>query len=461
MILSLRIDEAHNIIENNKKINPENLYNDYLESFSSFLKITLSNDEKLFENLKPGIFNTIKKLETLPDTTPWKNYLIGNLRLQLATLNFNFKNYTSGAMDMNKSYRLLTTNKENFPKFIPNNISLGVLHIIIGLVPDSYSWILNIINMQGGITMGMDELNKSYKQCNNTNYYWLKNEIVFYSGMIGINIIPDKAFADSLLTKIDTNTSTNLLSSYLKINILMKSGKNDEALKVFSQIDSTTHFYPFYYLKLLHGECYLRKLEPNKAIYQLKLFVKNYKGINYIKDAWQKIGWCYFLNGDTTLYINNIGDILKNGDENTGSDKAAQNAAKLREMPNSTLLKTRLLFDGGYYNKALDLILNSDTASFTNIEKVEFYYRLGRIYHQMDKIEESLKNYNFTIETGSNLLQYYAANAALQSAYIYEYLNDTSLSIQYYETCLSLDFKEYRYSIRSKAKQGLKRVKNQ
>ncbi len=458
-ILSLRINEATEIIIAQKENNTENVYIDYLESFNNFIKITVSNDERLFNDLKPQIEDCIDKLYSIPDTTPWKRYLIGNLKLQIATLDFNFGNYVSGALNMNKAYRLLTSNNDAFPDFIPNYISLGVLHVMIGLVPDSYKWILDFIDMNGDITMGINELNKAYNHSlNNSSLAWTKNEILFYSGMIGINIIPDKSFADTLLARLDTNNSSNLLNSYLKINILMKSGKNNEALNVFKDISDTIDFYPFYYMNLLKGECYLRKLLPAKSRTELLIFTSNYKGDNYIKDAWLKIGWSYFLEGDTTAYLDNRKNILEDGNNKTGNDQEAQNKAMSNELPCMPLLKARLLFDGGYYEQAINILLKADTSHFSKIELVELYYRLGRIYHQMGNTINSLENYKITIKTGSNLPQYYAANAALKSAYIYENMHDTVSAVYYYNICLDLDFKEYRTSIRTKAKQGIKRL---
>lgn len=459
LTLSLRIAEAELIIENQKQIDPNNLFVNYIECFGDFLKITISNDEDKYDKLESHITDCIDLLYKVSDTSPWKYYLIGNLKLQLATLDFSFGNYFPGAINMNRSYRVLLENKRKFPDFLPNEISIGILHIMIGIVPDSYQWILDIISMEGGVAMGTNELNNAYYKCQlNPTYTFLKDEIVFYMGMTGINLNPDPKFATQLLVKIDTNTGNNLLSTYLKINILMKSGRNDEALKTFSLIDHKIKFYPFYYLNFLNGECYLRKLKNIEARKQFYTFVANYKGKNYVKDAWQKIGWTYLLEGDTLEFINNFANILENGNTNIGNDQIAENAASSANIPNIALLKANILFDGGYYESALNEIISADTNTFSTTEKVEMHYRLGRIYHQINKIEKAIANYNLTINYGHQFPQYYAANAALKTGNIFEQLNDFQQAAKYYNICLNLDFKEYRNSIRAKAKQGLKRV---
>ncbi len=57
---------------------------------------------------------------------------------------------------------------------------------------------------------------------------------------------------------------------------------------------------PISYAEYLKGEIYLQKAEYLNAVSSYRWFINNYKGQNYIKDAWYKIGLCYWLNGNTS-----------------------------------------------------------------------------------------------------------------------------------------------------------------
>ncbi len=458
-ILALRISSAEQRIQNEKSLNPDNIFIPYLENYTDFIKVATGEDELLFDSLEVMISERIDEVEKLSDTSRYRKYFLGNMNLQWATINLKFGNYFTGALQLNRAYRLLKKNNKEFPDFSPNSITLGILHIMIGLVPDSYGWILDLISMEGSVEQGMEELQSSYEYCSKSDdYMFLSDEILFYTGMLNINLDPDPETTDLLLERLHDKKNESLLLSYLAINILMKKGMNDEALDVFNNIDTNNNYYPFYYLNYLHGDCYLRELNPEKAIPEYKKFIYDFKGNNYIKDAWRKIAWCSLIRYDTVGYKDAMRNVLLFGQEEIGADISAMYEAEDEKVPNIELLKCRLLFDGGYYKQSLELINTINESDLSVKELVEKNYIIGRNYHQISEYPNAIKYYTITIETGSAYPDYLAANSALKLGNIYEITGDTVRSAHYYKLCLNLDFDEYRNSIRSKAKQGLKRM---
>lgn len=458
-ILSLKFEDAKKIIDAEKILNPQNVFIPYLENYIDFLKVTISEDEKIFQSLKEKVNDRIDEIETLSDTSVFKKYLIGNINLQWATARVKFGEYATAAFEINRAYRLLESNNEKFPDFIPNSITLGILHIMIGIIPDSYNWILNLISMHGDVVQGQNELKYALEKCeNNSQYSFLKDEVLFYMGMINLSLNPDPKFGDYLLSKLQYADSNNLLLVYLAINTNMKMGNNEAALNLFSTIDTTQNYYPFYYLNYLHGVCYLRKMNTLLAEQQFEIFLTKFTGQNYIKRGWQKTGWANLIAGDTTGYQSSMQKVLTNGITQIDADKNAESNAEDGIIPNVELLKCRILFDGGYYFKAQKILKNINSENLSLEEKVEINYRFGRISQRLDNISDAKKYYKQTIETGSSFPIYFAANSALLLGNIYEVKNDTIRAAHYYNVCLNLDFDQYRNSIRGKAKQGLKRV---
>ena len=132
------------------------------------------------------------------------------------------------------------------------------------------------------------------------------------------------------------------------------------------------------------------------------------------------------------------------------------------KIPNLVLLKARLLFDGGYYDKALNELLNSPTKSFlfTRKDLVEYSYRLGRIYHESGNPDKALSFYRLTIQRGKNDPWYFAAASALQMGLIYESRGDFSRADSAYNVCLECKPAEYKNSLSQKAKAGISRIKS-
>ena len=76
------------------------------------------------------------------------------------------------------------------------------------------------------------------------------------------------------------------------------------------------------------------------------------------------------------------------------SDKQALKEAKKGITPHPSLLKSRLLFDGGYYEKAEEILILLNPEKFKNtINVIEYWYRLGRVSQSLERDD---KNHYFS-----------------------------------------------------------------
>jgi tetratricopeptide (TPR) repeat protein len=235
---------------------------------------------------------------------------------------------------------------------------------------------------------------------------------------------------------------------------------NDKAIELLVNRPKGSEYYPFHYLDYLTGLAKLHRLDKDASDYFVK-YLNNFKGTNYIKDAYQKIAWHYFIHGNSKKYSENMLKVLEYGTALVDADEQAERAAENGEVPNYHLLRGRLLFDGGYYPEALTELTYS-TKNFLENERdsLEFYYRIGRIYHEWGKEEASITFYEKTIQEGAESEYYFAANSALKLGNIYEGKGDYKKAKYFYERAQSMNNKEYRNSISSKAKAGINRIEN-
>jgi len=205
------------------------------------------------------------------------------------------------------------------------------------------------------------------------------------------------------------------------------------------------------------GYAKLDGMEPDAAVY-LNRFVNNFQGRFYMKDVLQKLSWFYYLENDQKRAESVRKMILQKGSAETESEKQAQQEALSGYWPDKTLLRARLLNDGGYHRKALQQLEGKTEADFNRpADKLEFSYRLGRIYDDLNRKDEAIAKYLLTLSEGADAPQYFAARSALQIGYIYEAKGDKSQAISYYQQCLDLKDHEYKNSLDQKAKAGIAR----
>ena len=127
--------------------------------------------------------------------------------------------------------------------------------------------------------------------------------------------------------------------------------------------------------------------------------------------------------------------------------------------PDTELLKARLLFDGGYYQKALKALSDVNTDRFKNDrDKVEYQYRLGRIHDELGRDDEALQDYQRTINAGKSLKYYYAATAAVNMGKIYLKKKNSAKAKAYFNLAINMKNHEYENSIEAQAKDGLRHL---
>lgn len=459
-IVNLKFKAAKTKLDNERKVNTGNTIPVFLDNYIDFFTLIIGENPNDFSALQKNKDIRLRQLEKGDSKSPWFLYSQAEVNLQWAFIHVKFGEYLAAVGEINKAYKLLEDNSAKFPSFLPNTKSMGLLHAIIGTVPDNYKWAVNIMGIDGTIKQGVKELNTVVAQSQTiSEYNYLLTESLFLLSFVELNLSKDKDNIEKLYTTLKYLPGYNPLLTFAKASIAIKTSRNNDAISFLEKRPEDPEQYPFHYLDLLTGEAKLNRLDMDADVY-IKKYINNFRGSGYLKTAYQKLAWFSLLIGDVEAYKKNINLISSNGNDIADEDKQAQKEADEGVVPNLKLLKARLLFDGGYYLQALTILVKEGNAKDFTSEKdqLEFTYRLGRIYHSWGKPDEAIPYYEMTIEKGVKSTYYFAANASLQLGLIYEEKKDYKKARKYFEMCPSFKNKEYRNSIGQKAKAGLNRI---
>ncbi len=457
-IFSLRFEEAYVVLNTMRQQEPDNLIPIFLENTLEVLQIGVDDDAAAYKRLSKNMEARLQQLSRGEPRSPYNRYTQAETRLQWAVLRARFGDYFSCLSDIKIGYALLEENQRRFPDFMANKKSLGVLHILVGNVPDDYRWALRLFGgMRGNIGQGMAEL-ESLLAYAETNEFLFREEVVMAYGLLQINLNnqPEKSWAT--LKNSHLYPETNALTAFVMGNVALKSGRCDEAINILTSAPKGAAFHPFHYCDYLLGIAKLQRLDTDANL-PLQRFVSNFKGENGLKEAYQKLAWHHLLQGNTSAYYSNMWQVKQRGSSRSDPDKVALREASSGEMPDVRLLKARLLFDGGYYTRAFDLLKNNDTTYDANPRnQLEYQYRMGRIAQKMGKVGEAYRHYETTIQLGEKQPWYFACNAALQIGILQEEYADHKNARFWYQKCLEINPEEYAGSLHGKAKAGLNRL---
>lgn len=456
-VLSLRFVEARIAIEEMKQGEPDNMVGPLVENYFEFLQIFVDDDRAAYKRLSKNMDARIDKVSRGDRNSPWNLYCQAEIRLQWAVLRGRFGDQISSLSDIKQAYALLEENQRKHPDFVANKKSLGIIHAIVGNVPEEYRWAIKAAGgMTGTVDQGLAELDAVLVYAKNNDFPFEEETLVAYSFLqLYLNNQDTKAW--NTLKNSRLNPTTNPLAAYALANMAIKLGKTDEAIRLLENAPVGGAFHPFYYRNYLLGMAKLYRLDLDANL-PLQQFTKTFPGQNALKETYQKLAWHHLVHGNESGYRTYIGYVKNKGSQQSDPDKAALREANSGEIPDPVLLRARLLFDGGYYIRANEL-LKDVAPDYTGQRKnkLEYTYRMGRINHKLGRVQEAIRLYTQTIDSGAKEPWYFACNAALQLGALQEENRDLKSARTAYQRCLSIHPQEYASSLHARAKAGLGR----
>ena len=457
-IINLEFEAANKLLEIEQIEYPDNAIPVLYENYIDFLTILIGEEEEFFLTAKDLKSDRIGFIQAGDDSSPYHLYAQAEVHLQWAFARLKFEEYLTAAYEIQKAYSLLEINKEKFPDFKLNFKGLGLLHTLVGAIPEKYQWILNLVGMEGTVELGLAELKFLLKDEELEMYH---SEILFLTTFLQLNMTNDETAFKQLLVDIGVDYSDNYLLNFAAARLSHALGENDFCIKVLENRPAAQGKYPFHYLDYLHAMSYLYTLNFEKSEILFNQFLNDFKGNNYIKSAYQKLSWIAFLRQKSDEEIGYLKKIELEGRAFIDEDKVALKEVVQNHRNSPKLLIARLLYDGGYYKKAqLELTSNKKLLDYVGFFD-EYYYRLARIESKLKYLDEQvIAKYQKAFDLGKKSKNYYAPMSALQIGLIYEKQQKLKQAKIYFEKCLSLSNFDYERGIHQKAKVGLVRVTN-
>ena len=249
------------------------------------------------------------------------------------------------------------------------------------------------------------------------------------------------------------------LGSYTRVALVYSSAMRDH-IKGFKPDNTEIH-----YFEVADGEG-AKTSQSLQSLWNwlgaaenaLQNFIGHFKGQFYVKDAYEKLSWIAYIQGDQAKANTYRSNVISKGNDMTDADKQALQNTKKGTWPHPILLRARLLSDGGYQQQALAILAGKTSNDFEKAaDKTEFAYRLGRIYELAGQLDQAIPFYTSAIEKGANQPEYFAARSALQIGLIYEQKGNPSQAITFFNTCLEMKNHAFKNSLDQKAKTGIQR----
>lgn len=455
-IQKLRLPAAHELIDAERNVQPFNAFIPYLDNYADLNYLLISEDKKAYKTLSQKEDIRLEAIGKLPDNAPYKRFFQAEIRLHWAFAKLKFGNEVSGSWEIIKAYKLLEENKKLFPDFVPTLKSLGLLHVLIGSIPENYGWVARLLGLKGNIQGGINELRIVEKEAP-----FFRQEAELIDLLLHAYTLQLSPVQQQRIRQWPKEQPDNLLLHFFATTVLMKEGKSEEAEFYVNEAPSGPAYISFPFLEYLKGEINLQKGRYEQASKHYATFLTKYTGFNYIKDSNLKRFMCLWLanrNDEADVYIRRV---KSTGSTIIEADQFAERIAteflsgKIKDEQ-KVLYKARYATDGGFLKTALSLIETVTEKSFISTEqKAEFNYRKGRILQKSGQNEQAVPYYNRAVALAKSEAPGFGAASALQLGYISMEKQDNADAIVQFKKAMSFKKHEYKNSIDNKARAAL------
>ncbi|MEA5425801.1 tetratricopeptide repeat protein [Arcicella lustrica] len=454
-ILKMKIANGRSILAHDKSVNGVNIY---LNSYADLIELMITEDKFLYEKFINHQDERIDLIENLDKKSPYFRFLLAELHLHSAFVKLKFGHETKGSWEIIKAYKLLDANAKEFPNFLPNQKSLGLLHILIGSTPENYQWVIKLIGLKGNIKLGLSELqNVIHKDS------VFKEEAQFLDYVVHAYILKFNPKKLNEFQQFISQHQDNLLFQFFGVTTFMKEGKSEIAFNILENRPESNEYLSFPFLEYLKADILLQKGQYQLASKGFQSFLAHYKGFNFVKDTYYKIFLSYWLNNEDAKGRVFLEKVKLVGENIVEADKAATKFAEnflalnpKKPISQKVLMKARLACDGGFYDKALMILEKYSESNFEQIQdRMEFNYRKGRIFQLSNNILQAIPFYERAIVLSAQQIVSFGASSALQLGYIYQAKGEKLKAKSYFEKAISYKKHEYKNSIDNKAKAAL------
>lgn len=433
---------------------PEDIFLIRLQNHYDFLKIQFFENKRCTDTWFSEIDNRIKIIESSNSEEYIKAYILSETYIYSTIINIECNNEISALKNFRKGFEQYKLLEKLAPEF-PGTIKIrGIYNIFIGSIPEKYNWLSSSIGIKGNYELGVKSLKSSYYNSINIGDYY-ENGLYYSLFAAYISDNPKKEYY-TFKSQNDSIFNNPIMRQGLSI-LARAAGETNECLSVLNNHYNDQGDTYFSLLDFQIGEFMLYQLNPDAKIY-LNKFLKNYQGKNIRSLTHQYLFWNYSIHKNPIEAQNHRAQAIKTA-KKFPSEKSNQIISELKSNHIETsLLKARLLFDGGNYEQANNE-LNSFTSTITqNKDITEYYYRKGRILKKLGKSSSAIKYYKKALISGKDNRWYFAPKSALELGDIYKSNNKYKEAKMYYHLCLKINNGEYKESINRQAKEKLSKL---
>lgn len=453
--IRMRLKDCKLMLQTEKSRNPYNLMPYYLDNIADFFYFYANENHAEFKRAIPQRDVRLAKMRIGDNGSPYYLYTQAAIQLQWAMLHIKYDEYAEAAKLLKKGLSDIEKNMKTFPDFMGNKKVQGAINALSGALSNDLK-----SGLSGNIYEGLQQIATAIDYGKKYPRFEFNEETQLWYGLVMIELGIEEASTWAVMNASLLDSKKSKSAAYILAMMQIETGSSSRALATIEGSPQDENYHPFHYMEFLRGLCYLYKLDVKCETY-FKNYLFKYVGVHHIKDSYQKLAWAALLKGNAQGYKQNMSDLRAKGNTVAPYDANAEREALLNLSPNLNLIKAHLLFEGGYYDKALQEINQCPVASLkTDYEKAEHTFYKGRIEHKMKRLDNAAREYDAVIAAYKSKSFYFACAASFFAGQIWEERKEYDKARNYYTECAKYNPEVFKKTLHDRARTCLEAIKN-
>ncbi|TRX72517.1 hypothetical protein [Carboxylicivirga sp. M1479] len=369
------------------------------------------------------------------------------LLIQQTLLYWTDEEYGKGIQSFFKAHRLIKQ-ESNLTFKAEQQKTKALMTIFMSQIPEQYQFWASLFGLEGNLSEGFKMLAEYQQKVKNQKALSIEASLINAYCQLKFSQANDE---DVLKLMQASKDNASPLLSFVIASLAIKNQMGDVGLNYLKDIDEQAkHSFPL--LAYLKGRLLLNKLDSS-CIQHLQFFELNYKGNSFKADALMRQAWWFHINDQHEMRDSLMSRVKSQSKAPTANDKQAQKEVTTLQNEPITLLKARLLFDGGYFSLAKELLAEMDATNLNQYDQSTYFYRNGRVLQKLEQHQEAIKSFDQVILLTQDDKRYIGPYAALEAAKTSWFLKLKKQTIRYLDIANELNTGEYKSDVQKEINQ--------
>ena len=452
-VLKLRLSAARQLLQPELTRAPTAPAPLLVANCADFAELLISQNASRYEAITEAQQARLDALDKTP-AGALRDYARAEINLHLGLSQLLFKHLVAGGWHLRRGVQQMQDVVKHYPDFVPARKTLGLCQFAIGSLPEGYHWLLRLLGLSGDVEGGLRNLALAANQPHD-----FQTESQIYQALIRESYYKKPDDANRLVERLQAQQPDNLLFSYLLISLHKRQHHGDAALAAYRARPVGSAYVPLAYLHHMAADLLLYQSDYAGSERENLVFLREYRGVHYLKDAYFKLYLAAWLGGQSAAVMARYREqINQHGLTDIEEDNYAQHYYRQAKALNPILTRARLQIDGGYDRAALATLRSFRPTAATDLrDRVEEPYRRARAYQDLGRLDSARLAYERTLAVSGTVGTYYfGPQAALQLGYICLAAGQKAQAKAYFERALNSPWHEYKNSTDAKAKLALR-----